>query len=626
MPFRRVLLIKPGGRRGLGFALDVIPIGIEYIAAVIENDVEDVNIIDMELEQQPLEFFIDSFRPDLVGITMAATDYNEGLRLAKIAKEKGCTTVLGGYHPTFTPDDILSNSWVDLVIRGEGEFTMKDLVQMSTPKDVLGLSYKQDGKIVHNAERPLIQDLDALPFPARHLRRHKYTEFVKIDKKWERDMISMSRGCWGRCSFCCEPSMSGGLQRFRSPENVMKELLEISSFHNGRPLYILVTDPSFMGSTIRIEELCNLLSKHKLEIRFSVLARADSIAKNPELVKKMCENGILNYEVGVESPRAEDLNNIQKDTTLETQKRAVEILRRNGAYAGGTLVIGLPNQTEEEIMRYPLYAKEIGLNGAAFGVATPFPGTEFYNDLKKDDLIIDHDWDHYDEMHSVFKLKNMSGQKLEELATYCHGKFWTLEKLIEHVKISRNLEGKIAFEEFVRCMLDMLKFAWSTTSDLQEKNILTHLRIAFEASADPSVEEYTKKVGLHNIIEFSGLLLKVMGPQTIQFTITDEGTPITSYILKTTGKTIDYVKAIQGKQEDATINFNVGLKSLSFSGDKNTMKLMKDFFKAAISLQAINETWNRLRLLAGLGLGSIQLMISHKINALRKTKNQAANN
>ena len=210
-------MIKPGGRRGLGFALDVIPIGIEYIAAVIENDVDDINIIDMELEQQPLEFFIDSFRPDLVGITMAATDYNEGLRLAKIAKEKGCTTVLGGYHPTFTPDDILSNSWVDLVIRGEGEFTMKNLVQMSTPKDVLGLSYKQDGKIVHNAERPLIQDLDALPFPARHLRRHKYTEFVKIDKKWERDMISMSRGCWGRCSFCCEPSMSGGLQRFRSP-------------------------------------------------------------------------------------------------------------------------------------------------------------------------------------------------------------------------------------------------------------------------------------------------------------------------------------------------------------------------------------------------------------------------
>ena len=434
--FRRVLLVKPDGRKGLGFASDVIPIGLEYIAATIGDVVDDVNIIDMEFEQASLQHFLNSFRPDLVGITMSATDHKEGLRIAKIAKEKGCTTVLGGYHPTAIPDELLSHPQVDLIIRSEGEYTMKELVQKSSSRDVLGLSYKENGKKVHNGDRSLIQDLDSLPFPARHLRRQEYKDQMAINGERERDVITMSRGCWGRCSFCCEPSMSREHQRFRSPENVMRELLEIVSFHKGRPLSVSVTDPNFMGSPKRVERLCNLLHQHKLDIRFSVLVRVDSIVKNRELTEKMCNNGILSYGMGIESPKAEDLKNIQKGITLEMQEKAVKILRDNGAWVGGTFVIGLPGQTEEEIKRFPLYAKEIGLMGAAFGVATPFPGTKLYKDLKQDGLIVERDWTKYDEMHSVFELKNVSGERLEELATYCHAKFWTLDKLIEQARIS----------------------------------------------------------------------------------------------------------------------------------------------------------------------------------------------
>jgi len=618
--------VKPDGRKGLGFASDLIPIGLEYIAAAIEDVVDDVNIIDMELEHTPLQYFLDSFRPDLVGITMSATDHNEGLRIANIAKENGCTTVLGGYHPTAIPNELLSHQQVDLIVRGEGEGTMKELVQKDSARNVLGLSYKEDGKIVHNDDRPLIKDLDSLPFPARHLRMHEYREHMTFDGERDRDVISMSRGCWGQCSFCCEPMMNKSHQRFRSPENVIEELLEIVSFHNRRPLYIFVTDPNFMGSPRRVDHLCNLLHEYKLDIRFSVLVRADSIVRNQELVKKMCENGILNYEMGIESPKAEDLKNIQKGITLEMQEKAVKILRSNGAWAGGTFVIGLPYQTEEEITGFPLYAKKIGLSGVGFGVATPFPGTRLYRDLEQDGLIVERDWTKYDELHSVFELKNVSRERLEELATYCHAKFWTLDTLIEHARVSMKLEEKMPLEDFIRYILDALRFAWNATSDSQTEKLLTHMRIAAEVGADPCVEEYTREVGVHNVIELSRLLLKVLGPQMIQFTITYKDVPITSYVIKTTGSTVEYVKAISGRRTDATINLDVDLEDLDFSkGNNSTLELLKNCIKATISLRGIDEMWCRMRLFAAISLGSTQLVMYQKVKALERLGDHAVN-
>ncbi len=617
--FRRVLLVKPDGRKGLGFASDLIPIGLEYIAAAIDEVVDNVNIIDMELEHAPLQYFLDSFRPDLVGITMSATDHDEGLRIANIAKENGCTTVLGGYHPTAIPDELLSHQQVDLIVRGEGEGTMKELVQKGSARNVLGLSYKEEGKIVHNADRPLIEDLDSLPFPARHLRRHEYREHVAFDGERDRDVISASRGCWGQCSFCCEPMMNKSHQRFRSPENVIEELVEIASFHKGKPLYILVTDPNFMGSPRRVDHLCNLLHESKLDIRFSVLVRADSIARNQELVKKMCKNGILNYEMGIESPKAEDLRNIQKGITLEMQEKAVKILRSNGAWAGGTFVIGLPYQTEEEIKGFPLYAKKIGLSGVGFGVATPFPGTRLHRDMELDCLIVERDWTKYDEMHSVFELKNVSRERLEELATYCHAKFWTLDTLIEHARVSMKPEEKMPLEDFIRWILNTLKFAWNATFDSQTEKLLTHMRIATETGADPCVEEYTRKVGLHNVIELSRLLLKVLGPQMIQFIVTYKAAPITSYVIKTTGSTVEYVKAISGRQKNATINLDIDLEDLDLSKDNNsTLELLKNCIKATISLRELDEMWYRMRLFAAIGLESTRLVMYQKIKDFEK--------
>lgn len=617
MTFKKILLVKPPGRKGLGFASDIIPLGLEYIAASLEEIVDEVNIIDLEMEKDPFRYFLDTLNPDLVAITMSATEHDEGLRIAKEAKEHNCTTVLGGYHPTAIPDELLSFPQVDLVVRGEGEYILKRLVLADSLSDIPGISYKKQGKIVHNNDSQLIQDLNQLPFPARHLRRHKYKNHMMSEKGRERDVISFSRGCWGQCTFCCEPMMCGSHQRFRSPENIMDELLDIVSFHKGRPLSIFVTDPNFLGSPTVIDKLCDLLHKYQLDIDFSVLIRADSVVKNPALIAKMCKNGILKYEMGIESPEPEDLKNFRKNITQEMQENAVQILRNNGAWVGGTFVIGLPEQTEEEIKQFPIYAKEIGLTGAAFGVATPFPGTDFYKTLKQENLIVDGNWNRYDEMHSVFSLKYMSGERLEELATYCHARFWTLDAFIEQTRISLQPGKKVLLEEFLESILKALKFGWIATADLQSDNLQVHRKICVEAGADYCVESYTKEVGVHNVIEFPSFCLKILGEQRIQFTITIDNTPITSYIITTTANSIKSVKAVSGKLEDTTVNLDIDLNSLDFSSyNLKSKEFLINNIWENLTFWGFDGLWYRTRFLAAIGMGSTQMLIGRNIRSM----------
>ena len=175
--------------------------------------------------------------------------------------------------------------------------------------------------------------------------------------------------------------MSHGSLRCRSPENVMEEILEMVRYHERRPFNVIFADPNFMGNPERVSRLCDLLQKHALDIKFCAMVRPDYMARKPEIVKKMCEVGIIWFEMGIESPNPKDLKTTKKGMTTRVHREAVQNIRENGGSAGGTFVIGLPDQTEEEIRRFPVYAKEIGLTAAAFGIATPFPGTEFYNCL-----------------------------------------------------------------------------------------------------------------------------------------------------------------------------------------------------------------------------------------------------
>jgi radical SAM superfamily enzyme YgiQ (UPF0313 family) len=594
VPFKRILLVKPSGRKGLSFAFDLIPLGLEYNAAYIQDVVDEVHIVDMELDRRTFKECLDFYRPDLVGISLSATEHNQTLKLAKLAKQNGAVTVVGGYHPTSVPDLMLSHSQIDVVVRGEGEQTLRELVEHGSPENVLGCSHRENGKVIHNEDRPRIADLDSIPFPARHLRQYPYKS---ADRTTDCDVLMMSRGCHGLCSFCCEPSMSDGCSRCRSPENVMQEILGIAKFHENKPVSVMFADPNFIGNARQVERLCDLLMEHDLDIEFGALVRADMMANNPRIVKKMCQVGISKFEMGIESPNAKDLASTKKGVATKFHKQAVKNIRENGGRAGGTFVIGLPNQTEEEIKTFPVYAKEIGLTAAAFGIATPFPGTEFYTELDKQGLIFEDNWDNFDEMHSVFKTNHLTKSRIEELATYCMAKFWNIDTFIDHEMVvqKRTLKKKPVVD-FVQERTLNLGFMANNGNELQKGNFDQHIKTFLEAYVDPRVETYTRTVGIHEALEITKFL-RILGAQKIQCTLNLDDTTV-SFLFETTSKSVEYVRISYGRVEDSTVNLDVDLNWLAKPSVSNLAKTPAYLFKNNLS---VKKLWNTFRLFVAVG-------------------------
>lgn len=582
----------------MSFSFDLIPIGLEYIAAYIKDAVDQVNIVDLELDNRTFQNIINSYKPDLVGFTLSATEHNQGLRLAKIAKQNNLPTIVGGYHPTALPDMMLSHPQIDAVVRGEGEATMKEIIEKGTFENVLGVSYQRNGTIIHNQDRKPIPDLDALPFPARNLRLYPYKS---QDRVTDCDVITMYRGCNGLCSFCCEPSMSQGCLRTRTPENVMNELLEMSEYHNRKPVNVMFADPHFMGNPKQVNRLCDLMMEHDLNMEFCALVRADAMAAHPEIVKKMCKVGIRRFEMGIESPNAKDLQATKKGITSKVHGQAVKNIRENGGRAGGTFVIGLPDQTEEEIKTFPMYAKEIGLTGAAFGIATPFPATDFYKEMDAQGLIFETNWENFDEMHSVYKTKYLTKERIEEMATYCMAKFWNIDTFFDHETVvqSRTKQKKTLID-FAQERVINLGFMTNNGTTLQKDNFEKHIATFLEAYADPRVEAYTRQVGVHNILEMRRFL-RLLGPQTIQCTLKLEDTT-TSFIFKTNKTGVEYIRVIKGKQADSTITLEVDLKWLSEPANTHILTRVALAFSQNLS---VKKLWNTFRLFTAVGADAL---------------------
>jgi hypothetical protein len=276
---------------------------------------------------------------------------------------------------------------------------------------------------------------------------------------------------------------------------------------------------------------------------------------------------------------------------------AVANIRENGGRAGGTFVIGLPDQTEEEIKTFPVYAKEIGLTAAAFGIATPFPGTDFYKELDEKGLIFETNWDHFDEMHNVFRAKHLSKKRIEELATYCMAKFWNIDTFIDHEMVyQKRTQRKKPAVEFVQERVLNLGFMANNGTELQKDNFDKHIKTFLEAYVDPRVEAYTRTVGVHDAIELSKFL-RVLGSQKIQATLNIDETAV-SFVFDTSSDRVNYIQVTHGRVEDSTVHLEVDLNWLAKPSVVNLVKTPAYLFRNNIGPKKL---WNTFRLLAAVG-------------------------
>jgi radical SAM superfamily enzyme YgiQ (UPF0313 family) len=575
------MLVRPRSRCGWGFMWAPLAINLEYIAANIENDVDEIMIVNQEFDDSDITQHIKKFNPDFFGVTMSATEHESGLALCKTAKKFGITTAVGGYHPTAIPDEMLNFPQVDFVFRGESEFTMKEFVKQGSAKNIDGISYRNNGKVIHNKSRKPIDNLDLLPFPARHYRKGDECDLWIKRGGSHRDQVHFSRGCWGRCTFCCEPSMSHSKQRYRTHESVFSEIEEVYKFHDEESLVIIFGDPHFMGKPKLIEPLCDLLIEADMNIVFTIMVRADSISKNPEIVKKMVKAGIIGYCMGLETPDLNGLNGTKKGINTKIQQNAVRILRDNHAVAGGTFVIGLPGQTEEEILSFPEYARNLGMINAAFAIATPQAGTEFHAELDEKGLIDIDDWTKYDQMHSVFKHDNIPRERLEQLLTHCIGRFYALDIFIDDMIEAqfRNTGGhKITLNGALHHFFDRVNFILNAGSQYRPDDGETHGQIFLQPQINPWTRLRTQKIGIHNMMHLKPFL-KAFGNQKIQISLSNNGEKFIHYVLKTTKSEVEYLDICEEAHSDATLTLELDLSNLKEKKSKILLSMLHKIIK-----------------------------------------------
>ncbi len=588
MTYKRVLMLKPQGAAGLGIIVGaLIPHACEYLAGAIEKQVDSVEILDRDFNHfsnKWYEQYLKKFKPDLIGISAEATEHNDGIRLAKFSKQifPDVKIVVGGFQPTALPEAFLKEDCIDIVVKGEGEETFQDIIRQENPRNILGLSYKEDGSIIHNEKRPLIDNLDKLPFPARHLRKYKYRFSWALEKG--ADQVSWSRGCYGHCTFCNEPYMSGSTIRHRSPKNIMKELDTILEYHKYKPIHIMIADPNVMGRKesdldwiSEISDLIIELQKNKrVNLAFNAMVRCDVVAKYPHVMKKMIQANIQRFCMGIESSDPSDFKNTKKGSlSTEIQKKAIHTIRKYGGQAGGTFVIGLPWHKKSEMIAFPRYAKELGLMYSAYGIATPFPGSEFYDELEEKGLIYEKNWGFFDEMHGTFQIDGIKKGEMEIINGICLGRFYTPDTLLDQMKIERIRinKDKIHVLDFISSRMNGMFFMSHGGLGLRGREFSRDAKYFFYGQSldGKYMRERTSKSikqgGLKtNEILFMPNFLRVLGNQKIQITITNFGRPLTSYILKTNCYEMEYIESLPGMLKDSvTAQFFVDLNDLKIS-------------------------------------------------------------
>lgn len=404
-----------------------IPLGIAYLGAVAEKAGHEVNVIDCQAEKLDYMGFrqkISQQNPDIMGVTATTLLYSSAKQIITITKEThpNCTTMIGGSHASFWDENALQECpALDIVVRREGEATFLELLEKLGKKQslegVLGATYrKEDGEIVKNADRPFIENLDSLPFPAYHLL--PLSAFHRMGKTIF--PLTTSRGCVYWCDFCSTVRMFGRGYRMRSPKNVVDEMEKLHKTYDESQFTFY--DDAFTVSEDHTRQFCQELKNRNLNVKWDCETRVDMV--NRDLLQTMKNAGCMAVWFGVESGSQTILGKMNKKIKTEQTKEAFRTASQVGLMTIASTVIGFPGETEETAWETINFIKKLNPDDIGFYVATPYPGTPMYELVKQKGWLRITDFDKYDTATPTFETPWMSMDKIREIRYKAHQQFY----------------------------------------------------------------------------------------------------------------------------------------------------------------------------------------------------------
>ena len=415
------------------------PLGILELAAYVESQIPDadIEVLDCQasrLDWEGLEKHIKSSNPDIVASSSLATcnAYTTARTLATAKKvDPSILTVAGGQHFTATADESLrSYPEIDVIIRGEGELTLIDLISAAKHSrsfaNVEGISFQSCGRFFHNSERQLIANLDELPLPAYHFvedHAHKYHFTMMTGPKTIYALVEGSRGCPHRCTFCSQWKHWRGTYRSKSPKRIADEFEFLYS--NFGAEFLWLTDDNFLLGP-SANRLCDEIVSRGIddEIMWFLQARCDEIVRHGDVLPKMRSAGNMWILTGAESGSEETLRNVKKGISPDQTGDAVRIMKKSGIFAQTTFIIGHRDDTHKTLSDLREFVDTIDPDLAIFMLLTPFPGTDVYEEAKSKGWIEDSNWANYDMVHPIMPTEALSREELQEELVNCYRAFY----------------------------------------------------------------------------------------------------------------------------------------------------------------------------------------------------------
>jgi len=412
----RVVLANPPYPEDVPQAV-FIPLGISYLAAVLEREGFQVDVVDCQVakfSQKDLEDKFKSLNPQIVGVTAATVTYFPALEVLKAAKVSvpNCVTLIGGPHVTVLDDRTFTDSKdVDIVVRGEGEQTMLELARLVSEDNlnglgkVLGITFKRNGHVFRTDDRPFLEDIDTLPYPAH---KHFDVSRYRINGKLYMPIIT-SRGCPFNCAFCLASKMCGRGFRARNPRKVVDELEWLrDTFGAGAFAFY---DDTFTDDIKRAIAICDEMKARGFDMPWDCRTRVDKISK--ELFNKLRSTNCQLIHFGVESGSQKMLNIMRKGTTVEQNANAIKLAKESEILVAISLVIGYPNETPEMLQQTVDFIRKNKPDYAYMCEAVPYPGTQLYDYVKELGLELSENWNLYHEQMQVFQNTLLPLEKLE---------------------------------------------------------------------------------------------------------------------------------------------------------------------------------------------------------------------
>jgi len=528
---KRVLFIYPSMHYSKEFfSMEMPPLGLEFLASYIQDSAE-VKIMDLRYDKD-LSGWIEEFKPDIIGINFqnavrSSDAYSAGEACRKLSDG---LLIAGGLHATTCPDEVLISPHFDVVIRGEGEQQMLDLVKDLPFEDILGISYNDVKRIIHhNEDRPLIQDLDTLPHPARHLRSPN-TNYSWFNGKIKGDLLSTSRGCKGKCTFCSPATFYHGRWRAHSPEWVIEDLKQIKS------KFVLLSDDDFMADLERTEKICDLIIEEGLDKIFHVQSRM--LVGHIPLKEKLAKAGFYYMTFGLESPKKEHLAKYKKGLPSNKAKQVIKEWYDAGIqFVNTSLVFGDPDDSEEDLLKIGDFAREVDTGFADMIWMTPYPKTSLTADLEKEGLILSKDWSLYTQGILLVKSKKISENRLKELRQLAWFRYFTPRKFARLIKFSQWMtkQYNVGSIEGLKWIVSYRPILFGDVYETDPKDMKKIRKLGLRTyfteylnSFSNYERDVTKDINeILKLTDFGGLL-SLLKDQSIQVTINNKKSPLTN--------------------------------------------------------------------------------------------------